>query len=132
MIEFNFNTLNQNQFNYQMDLQKEKHSQNNLLKMRNKIKNEANKTGKASNNSAEMERLEKEAEKFTAIFVEKMFSEMKSTLSEDKLLDGGYAEDIFSDMLTKEYSQMAGKQGLLAELNKKLVAQLRRDRKSVV
>ncbi|KXS49936.1 flagellar protein FlgJ [Halanaerobium congolense] len=125
MIEFNFNTLNQNQFNYQMDLQKEKHSQNNLLKMRNKIKNEANKTGKASNNSAEMERLEKEAEKFTAIFVEKMFSEMKSTLSEDKLLDGGYAEDIFSDMLTKEYSQMAGKQGLLAELNKKLVAQLR-------
>jgi len=39
--------------------------------------------------------------------------------------DGGYAEDIFSDMLTKEYSQMAGKQGLLAELNKKLVAQLR-------
>lgn len=124
MIKFNFNTLNPNQFNYQVDLQKEKQSQINLLKMKNKIKNEAKKIDKASNNSEEIEKLEKEAEKFTSIFVEKMFSEMKKTLSEDKLLDGGYAEDIFSDMLTKEYSQMAGKQGLLAELNRKLVAQL--------
>jgi len=75
--------------------------------------------------SAKDERqLEAVAREFSSIFIEKMFSAMKKTLSDDKMIDGGYAEDVFSDMLYKEYSQMAGKQGTLAELNQALVKQL--------
>jgi flagellar protein FlgJ len=78
------------------------------------------------NYSAKNEKkLEEVAQEFSSIFIEKMFSAMKKTLSDDKMMDGGYAEDVFSDMLYKEYSQMAGKQGVLAELNQALVEQLK-------
>lgn len=77
-----------------------------------------------SSNKEEGE-LEKVAQEFSSIFIEKMFSSMKKTLADDKMIDGGYAEDVFSDMLYKEYSQMAGKQGLLTELNQALVEQLK-------
>lgn len=70
-------------------------------------------------------KLETVAQEFSSIFIEKMFSAMKKTLSDDKMINGGYAEDVFSDMLYKEYSQMAGKQGTLAELNQALVEQLK-------
>ncbi|MFW6267263.1 MAG: rod-binding protein [Halanaerobium sp.] len=69
--------------------------------------------------------LEEVAQEFSSIFIEKMFGSMKKTLPEDKMIDGGYAEEVFSDMLYKEYSQMAGKQGMLAELNQALVKQLK-------
>jgi flagellar protein FlgJ len=70
--------------------------------------------------------LEKVAAEFTSVLIDQMFSAMENTLTDDnELLDGGYAEDVFSDMLYKEYSQMAGKQGVLASLNQALVKQLR-------
>ena len=81
-----------------------------------------NKLNSASENE---KKLEEVAQQFSSIFIEKMFSAMKKTLSDDKMLDGGYAEDVFSDMLYREYSQMAGKQGILADLNKTLVEQLK-------
>ena len=93
---------------YQLNNQQE-------VKAENKMKTSANKEND----------LDKVAEEFSSIFIEKMFSSMKKTLSDDKMLDGGYAEDVFSDMLYREYSQMAGKQGILAELNKTLVEQLK-------
>ncbi|SRR6056297_4120821 len=83
------------------------------------------KTSEEIKNAAENEQdLEEAASEFTSIFIEKMFSAMKNTLSDEKLIDGGYAEDVFTDMLYKEYSIMSGKQGLLADLNRKLAAQL--------
>jgi len=81
-----------------------------------------NKDKLASNNEKE---LNEAARKFSSIFIEKMFSSMKKTLSDEKMIDGGFAEDVFSDMLYREYSQMAGKQGMLAELNQALVEQLK-------
>ena len=81
-----------------------------------------NKVNTASNAD---QKLDDVAQEFSSIFIEKMFSAMKKTLSDDKMIDGGYAEDVFSDMLYKEYSQMAGKQGVLASLNEALVKQLR-------
>lgn len=77
-----------------------------------------------NSSASEKEQLNKTAQEFTSIFIEKMFASMKKTLADDKIVDGGYAEDVFSDMLYKEYSQMAGKQGVLADLNKTLVKQL--------
>ena len=106
MVELNSNYHQIAQ--YQLNNQQE-------VKAENKIKDSANKEND----------LDKVAEEFSSIFIEKMFSSMKKTLSDDKMLDGGYAEDVFSDMLYREYSQMAGKQGVLAELNKTLVEQLK-------
>lgn len=79
---------------------------------------------KLNSSPKEKEGLEEVAQEFSSVFIEKMFSSMKKTLSDDKMIDGGYAEDVFSDMLYKEYGQMAGKQGMLAELNRALVEQL--------
>lgn len=79
--------------------------------------------GSANSDSGELEKL---AAEFTSVLLDQMFSAMKNTLEDDnKLLDGGYAEDVFTDMLYKEYSQLAGKQGVLASLNQALVKQLR-------
>ncbi|MGM0602312.1 MAG: rod-binding protein [Bacillota bacterium] len=83
------------------------------------------KTDEIKNKVGNDEKLEKAAAEFTSIFIEKMFSAMRDTLSDEKLIDGGYAEDVFTDMLYKEYSLMSGKQGLLAELNRELVVQLK-------
>jgi flagellar protein FlgJ len=80
---------------------------------------------KIDSSSKDEKKLEEVAQEFSSIFIEKMFSAMKKTLSDDKMIDGGYAEDVFSDMLYKEYSQMAGKQGILGELNRALVYQLK-------
>ena len=107
MLELNnnYHQLAQYQLNNQQD-----------IKSKNKVD--------SSNN--DQKELEKAAQEFSSIFIEKMFSSMKKTLAEEKLFDGGYAEDVFSDMLYKEYSQMAGKQGMLAELNQALVEQLKK------
>ncbi|PUU89137.1 MULTISPECIES: rod-binding protein [Halanaerobium] len=103
-LNSNYHQLAQYQLNKQQNLKSE-----------NSIKTSAGKE----------ENLEKAAQEFSSIFIEKMFASMKKTLADDKMLDGGYAEDVFSDMLYREYSQMAGKQGMLAELNQALVEQLK-------
>ena len=100
----NYHQIAQYQLNNQQDLQAE---------------NKVNNASKAD------QKLDDVAQEFSSIFIKKMFSAMKKTLSDDKMIDGGYAEDVFSDMLYKEYSQMAGKQGMLAELNQALVQQLK-------
>ncbi|MEC9490336.1 MAG: rod-binding protein [Halanaerobiales bacterium] len=85
--------------------------------------NEQKLQNSADSDSGELEKL---AAEFTSVLIDQMFSAMKNTLADDnELLDGGYAEDVFSNMLYKEYSQMAGKQGVLASLNQALVKQLR-------
>ena len=100
----NYNQIAQYQLNNQQELQAE---------------------NKLNSSAKDDKKLEEVAQEFSSIFIEKMFASMKKTLSDDKMVDGGYAEDVFSDMLYKEYSQMAGKQGVLAELNQALVEQLK-------
>jgi peptidoglycan hydrolase FlgJ len=39
-----------------------------------------------------------------SIFVSKMLKEMRNTLPKEKLIDGGFAEQIFEDMLYDEYA----------------------------
>ncbi len=39
-----------------------------------------------------------------SIFVSRMLSEMRKTLPKEKLVDGGFAEKIFEDMLYDEYA----------------------------
>ncbi|PJZ64227.1 cell division protein [Leptospira wolffii] len=42
---------------------------------------------------------------FESIFVKMMLKEMKSTVHKTGLIEGGYAEEIFEDMLYDEYSK---------------------------
>jgi len=117
--------MNNNLARYQIDIQKNNLDQNQIQKLKANLENKNNEVNNIKQNNENSNELEKEAEKFTAIFLEKMFSAMKKSLPEEKMFDGGYAEDVFSDMLTREYSQMAGKQGVLGELNRALVNQLK-------
>lgn len=124
MVKVKINNLNNSLARQQFDLQKNNLNKNEINKIKKELKsNGAEGAGGIDQDKAA--KIEAEAQKFTAIFLEKMFSEMKNTLADEKILDGGFAEDIFSDMLTKEYSQLAGQQGILGELNRALVKQLK-------
>lgn len=125
MIKVKINNFNNNLARYQFEMQKKNLDTKKINKMKKEFKLKAAQAEAGENQEDKLQRIEKEAEKFTAVFLEKMFSTMKKTLADEKLLDGGFAEDVFSDMLNKEYSQMAGKQGMLAELNQALVDQLK-------
>ena len=49
--------------------------------------------------------LYKQCQEFEAIFVKMMLKEMKNSVLKTGLIDGGYAEDIFEDMLYDEYAK---------------------------
>ncbi|MCZ8341996.1 MAG: rod-binding protein [Leptospira sp.] len=64
---------------------------------------------------------------FESIFVKMMLKEMKSTVHKEKLIDGGYAEEIFEDMLYDEYAKNISKNesmGLAEEIYKQMSASL--------
>lgn len=44
-----------------------------------------------------------------SVFVNMMFKQMQSTLSKTSLTDGGFAEGMYNDMLTEQYSEEATK-----------------------
>ncbi|MDH5716069.1 MAG: rod-binding protein [Spirochaetia bacterium] len=50
----------------------------------------------------EKRKLYEAAEQFEAYFVEKMFREMKKNIPKNNLINGGYAEEIFDEMLLTE------------------------------
>lgn len=57
-------------------------------------------------------RLKEVSREFESIFVEQMLSAMRDTLDpESRLLHGGFAEEVFDDMLYREYSRIISKSG---------------------
>ena len=48
---------------------------------------------------------------FEAIFVRQMLKSMKSTIEKTGLLDGGFAEEVYDDMLYDEYAKKMVKTG---------------------
>ena len=50
-------------------------------------------------------KLYEQCREFESIFVNMMLKEMRATVDKSGLIDGGQAEDIFSDMLYDEYSK---------------------------
>ncbi len=64
---------------------------------------------------------------FESVFVKMMLKEMKKNVQKEKLIDGGYAEEIFEDMLYDEYSKNISKNeslGLAEEIYKQMSASL--------
>jgi Rod binding domain-containing protein len=69
-------------------------------------------------------KLYEQCQEFESIFVKMMLKEMRSTVDKtDSLLSGGWAEDIYSDMLDDQYSKSMAKNagfGLSEQLYKQL------------
>ena len=57
--------------------------------------------------------LYEQCQQFESIFVKMMLKEMKKTVDKSGLVDGGYAEEIFDDMLTDEYASAMTKSARL-------------------
>jgi len=64
------------------------------------------------------DKLKKEIANFTSIFVKKMFEVMRQTVPEKELIDGGFAEEVFTDMLDQEISEKTARQDTFKELNR--------------
>ncbi|OWZ84616.1 rod-binding protein [Natranaerobius trueperi] len=50
-------------------------------------------------------KLKKAAKQFEAMFVSQMIESMRKTIPESDLLDGGFAEDTYEEMLDQAYSE---------------------------
>ncbi len=69
-------------------------------------------TADAASSARSLSELQDVAGKFEALFVEQMLSSMRDTLNkENRLLDGGMAEEYFEDMLYEEYAAKIAEQG---------------------
>lgn len=70
------------------------------------------------------DRLKELSKEFTSILLQKMLKSMRSTLPENKLISGGFAEDVFTDMYDREISKMGSKQQSFNRLSELLYRQL--------
>ncbi|ACL70403.1 rod-binding protein [Halothermothrix orenii] len=64
-----------------------------------------------NNNGTRDQKLKEAADQFVAIFVKQMLKTMRDTVPEKGLIDGGFAEDVFTDMLDGEISKQSVRQG---------------------
>lgn len=53
----------------------------------------------------ELEKLKRSCSDFESIFMHQMLKEMRKTVDKSKMIHGGQAEEIFSDMLDQERSK---------------------------
>ncbi len=70
------------------------------------------------------EELKNVVNEFTSIFLNQMFKSMRSTIPEGGLIDGGFAEDVFTDMYDQEISKLGSKENSFSGLNQILFEQL--------
>lgn len=61
---------------------------------------------------------------FMSVFMQQMFQSMRNTVPEDGIMSGGYAEDVFTEMLDEEVSKMGSEQGLFKDINRQIYQQL--------
>ena len=73
------------------------------------------------------EELQEAVNSFVSLFVEQMFGAMRDTVPEGGIIDGGYAEEVFTDMLDEEISEMGAEQSNFKELNQAVYRQLDRE-----
>ncbi len=93
---------------------------NNLI---NEQKDKINDEIEVSND--ESDKLRGAVNNFTAILLKKMFASMRDTLPENKFLDAGFAEDVFTDMLYRRISKKGIEQQEFNSLNELLYRQLK-------
>ncbi len=60
-------------------------------------------------NEKDSAKLEKVCKDLEGVFLTMIFKEMNKSVQKSKLLDGGYAEETYNDMLTEKYADEATK-----------------------
>lgn len=80
---------------------------------------------KSNINDIQDEQLKKAANEFTSILIKQMLKSMRETIPEKKLLDAGFAEDVFTDMLDGEISKLGSGSSGFNNLSKLLYEQLK-------
>ncbi|MFW5873442.1 MAG: rod-binding protein [Bacillota bacterium] len=73
------------------------------------------------------EALKKAINDFMSIFMQQMFKSMRNSVPEDGIISGGYAEEVFTEMLDKEVSEIGSEQGLFKDINRQIYQQLSED-----
>ncbi|HLV10053.1 MAG TPA: rod-binding protein [Halanaerobiales bacterium] len=91
-----------------------------------------NKTGYKELNGPGMDNSENEklrllAGEFTSILLKQMFKSMRNTIFKSELLDGGFAEEVFTDMLDEEISKKGASQQGFNNLSRILYEQLKNE-----
>ena len=76
----------------------------------------------AANN--EDEALKAAINDFMSIFMQQMFQSMRNTVPDDGIINGGYAEDVFTEMLDEEVSKLGSDQDLFKDINRQIDQQL--------
>lgn len=71
-----------------------------------------------------LEELKKAVSEFTSILLQQMFKAMRQTIPGDGLLNGGFAEEVFTDMYDQEISRQGAKNQQFKKLNQMLLQQL--------
>lgn len=69
-------------------------------------------------------RLKEAVNEFSAIFLQQVFKSMRKTLPDNSLIDGGFAEDVYTEMLDQEISKLGSGQEKFNALNEILYRQL--------
>lgn len=79
-------------------------------------------------NNKDDQKLKETVNQFSAILLKMMFKSMRNTLSDDnKYIDGGFAQDVFTDMIDDEISQEGSKQNTFKNLNNIMYNQLKQE-----
>ncbi len=94
-------------------------------------KSQENKVGllpnKGNNNAETEKKLKALANEFTSILMKQMFQSMRKTIPENKLIDGGFSEEVFTDMLDGELSKSGAEQKGFNSLGRLLYQQLKNE-----
>lgn len=62
---------------------------------------------KSAQEEQDDEKLLETCKKLESVFVNMIFKQMQSTIQKSKLIDGGFGEEVYNDMLTEKYSDEA-------------------------
>lgn len=84
---------------------------------------------KQAQEEKDQEKLKEVCRNLESVFVNMMFKQMQSTVQKTGLIDGGYGEEIYNDMLLEKYSEEASKGtglGLAQVMYKQLSANLKK------
>lgn len=61
---------------------------------------------------------------FMSVFMQQMFKSMRNTVPDEGFISGGYAEDVFTEMMDEEVSKIGTDQGLFKDINRQIYQQL--------
>ncbi len=112
--------------NYDRTLERDLNRFKNKMDKEKSINNYESSFTKDDTINKEDHKLKLLASEFTSILMKQMFKSMRQTIpDENKLIDGGFSEEVFTDMLDGELSKSGAEQNGFNSLGRLLYQQLK-------